>query len=217
MVEASPSVWRALDLYRGLILPHAALRRPYPHDMLTVITLAAGDEAVLAAQAEQTLEQAQTLRSAACCFLELVLTRAGNSDHGVLALNPGAAPDLIRAHKRALLKWLHPDRNRNAWQAALSAKVSAAAARLEKNEADAGGAKSEGPAWPAVERRRRPSRTPWARRGRRAGGQRSRPSTSPGARWSAVAAALVLALALLLQWDPVGSGMLRASLPGLAW
>lgn len=204
MVEASPSVWRALDLYRGLILPHAALRRPYPHDMLTVIALAAGDEAILAGQAEQTREQAETLRAAACCFLELVLTRAGNSDHGVLALNPEAAPELIRAHKRALLKWLHPDRNKNAWQAGLSAKVSAAAARLEKNEAEAGSANGAAQMWPVMERRGRPLGTPWARRGRRAGGQRSRFFAGPG---TAVAAALVLALFLLLQ----------AGLPGLGW
>lgn len=217
MVEASPSVWRALDLYRGLILPHAALRRPYPDDMLTVIALAAGDEAVLAAQAEQTRERADALRAAAVCFLELVLTRAGSSDHGVLALNPGAAPELIRAHKRALLKWLHPDRNRNAWQAALSAKVSAAASRLERNEAEAGSANGAGQAWPLMARQSRLLRTSWARRHRRGEGRRTRLFTGAGARRSAVAAALLLALFLLLQWDPAGSGMLQAGLPGLAW
>lgn len=217
MVVASPSVWRALDLYRGLILPHAALRRPYPQDMLTVIALAAGDEAVLAAQAEQTHEQAETLRAAASCFLELALTRAGASDHGMLALDPGAAPELVRAHKRALLKWLHPDRNRNAWQAALSAKVSAAASRLEKNEAETGSGNGADRSRPPPARQELALRRHWAQRGGRAARQRNRFLAGRRTRRSAAAAALVLALFLLLQWDPAGGGMLNAGFPMLGW
>lgn len=211
MVGENNSVARALALYRGLIRPAAALRQPFPGNMLTVIALATSDEAMLLEQQLTTGETAETLMAAASCFLELLVTRAGNSDLGLLGLDPGASPEQVRAHKRALLKWLHPDRNKNAWQAALYAKVSTAARRVERNEAEL----------VSVNNQSSLALRQLAVRHRFSGNQR-RPRSGvfrvlargSGLRRLAVLAVFLVAMLFLLQLRPDGPELLQARLPG---
>jgi hypothetical protein len=99
--------------------------------MLTVIKVAASSEDEVRKLIPDHARAPSDIRAAAVFFLQQVLF-AGQGDHyRVLGLTSGAAPEEVREHKRWLLKWLHPDRNNNAWESSLFLRVSQAAEQLE--------------------------------------------------------------------------------------
>ena len=122
---------RALKLYSGRIPARSAVRQPFPNGMLTAIKVVAGDAEALRSAKAFHGEDDSRIKEACTCFVELVVGRPGASDLEVLGLNPGAQADSINEHKRALLKWLHPDRNQSAWQSACFKRVADAARRLQ--------------------------------------------------------------------------------------
>jgi hypothetical protein len=129
-MQETEAIETALEAYRH---PHAVRtlkRGPIPAGMLTLIKLAAASpEEVEKLVTEETARQLP-LREAAAFYLQQLLISAGN-DYRQLGLAPGASLQEVKDHKRWLLKWLHPDRNRNSWESALFKRVVASAERLE--------------------------------------------------------------------------------------
>jgi hypothetical protein len=107
--------------------------RELPKDILTVIKAAAGDEATLAQQAEFHNADVKLVHEAARHYLLTLLMDPKSRGLRIIGLAEDASESEIKDHKRWLLKWLHPDRNSNAWEQALFHKVSAAKAEHPKD------------------------------------------------------------------------------------
>ena len=116
----------ALQLYRQPALARKVRRESLPPRVLSVIKIAAGSEEEIEQPAEHTPEEIREIREAAVFFLQNCLFQSGGDSYRVLGVERDASSEQMLAHKRWLLKWLHPDRNRNAWEAAYLQRVLAA-------------------------------------------------------------------------------------------
>ena len=116
----------ALQVYRQPALVRQVRSNSLPPRVLSVIKIAAGSDEDLQLPAVHVPEKTQEIRDAAIFFLQNCLFQSGGGSYRVLGVEPGASVDEIRLHKRWLLKWLHPDLNRNTWEAVYLQRVLAA-------------------------------------------------------------------------------------------
>ncbi len=112
----------ALELFSQPALARRIRQQPLPEGMLEVIQIAAGNS---------PSDRNQLSQDAAIFFLQQVLISRDNDNFRLLGLNHGASLELVREHRRWLLKWLHPDRNHNKWESTLFDRVNLAATQLE--------------------------------------------------------------------------------------
>lgn len=129
-MQETEAIETALEAYRNPQAMRSLKRAPLPHGMLTLIKLAASSPEELTKLVTEATARDLPLQQAAAFFLQQQLIDA-RDDYRQLALAPGAVLQDVKEHKRWLLKWLHPDRNRNSWEAALFQRVAASAERLE--------------------------------------------------------------------------------------
>lgn len=160
----------ALDLAAAPMLTSLAARQPLPPGMITVLKIAGGCEATLGEAVAVTGEPPEKIRRTVTLFLQNVLFTPDADSYRILGAERSATQAELRDHMRWLMKWLHPDRERSAWEASLALKVSAAWDDLKSPERrqryDA-----ERPAPPAMagssnrngRRRQRRTRIPWIR------------------------------------------------------
>jgi hypothetical protein len=113
----------ALQLYRQPALAQKVRRDGLPPRVLSVIKIAAGSEEEIETPFEHTPEELQEIREAAIFFLQNCLFQSGGDSYRVLGVRPDAAVSEMLVHKRWLLKWLHPDVNRNKWEAVYLQRV----------------------------------------------------------------------------------------------
>lgn len=100
--------------------------RPLPADIGQVIRIAAGESGALQSAQEMTGLEAEVL-SEACVFLLQQLLFAPQADsYRVLGTAPDAPSERLREHYRWLMKWLHPDRNQDGWEAVYADRVNVA-------------------------------------------------------------------------------------------
>ena len=107
--------------------------QPIPNDAITVIRVAAGDDEVIKEYAKKHDTSSQTIKDACVLYLRTVIASAGQDHYRLLLLPAGADTTQIKSHSRWLLKWLHPDLNKSAWESALFLRVRDAAKKLEKS------------------------------------------------------------------------------------
>ena len=116
----------ALELYRQPTLARKVRRDGLPPRVLSVIKIAAGSEEELEMPAGHSSGETREIREAAIFFLQNCLFQPGGDNYRVLGVEHDATIEQMRLHKRWLLKWLHPDLNRNKWEAAYLQRVLAA-------------------------------------------------------------------------------------------
>lgn len=105
---------------------------PLPEGLKDVLRIVAeGEWRSVATEEAYRSHSAEAIRAASASFLKVVLFEKASSPHRVLGLSPGATEDEVRENKRLLLKWLHPDRNPQAEERALLAKVIEAAEAID--------------------------------------------------------------------------------------
>jgi hypothetical protein len=152
-MQETQAIQTALEAYRQPQAVRGLQRAPLPHGMLTLIKLAASSredmEKLVTAESARQLP----LQEAAAFYLQQLLI-AARDDYRQMGLAPGAGLQEVKEHKRWLLKWLHPDRNRNSWESALFQRVVASAERLESALRDG----VQPMPLPAARQRRRPRR-----------------------------------------------------------
>ncbi len=117
----------AVDVYKQPLLMPRIKNATLPKGMLSVIKLAAGENLIGPTEEENSFK-----RDASVFFLQQILSSASNNNYRQLGLEPGASIEMIREHRRWLLKWLHPDRNHNKWESRLFRRVNEAAHLLEQ-------------------------------------------------------------------------------------
>lgn len=122
----SSAIEQALALLRAPALLPSVRQRPLPEDLPQLFRLAAGDEEALAQIEAATGEARPRLAEAATFYLQQVLFAPGADHYRTLGVAAGASDEQIRQHYRLLLRWLHPDRNRDEWDAVYADRVNRA-------------------------------------------------------------------------------------------
>ncbi|KFN45091.1 DnaJ domain-containing protein [Arenimonas oryziterrae] len=125
-VVHSPALEQALAVLRTPTLLTALRDRPLPDDMLTLLRIAAREESAILDAIEHS-RQSRTEIIEAATFLIQQLMFAPNSDsYRVLGVDPDADAARIKEHYRWLVRWLHPDRNSDEWEAVFADRVNLA-------------------------------------------------------------------------------------------
>ena len=113
----------ALELFRSPLQVRSVQRLPLPKGVLQVIRIAAGDELDECVIKATFGWKEPDVRAAAVFFLQQILFEKGSNPFRLLGLSHDANLEDLKNHKRALLKWLHPDRNVNKWESVLLQRV----------------------------------------------------------------------------------------------
>ena len=102
-----------------------------PADTLTIIRVAAGDQQLIEQYVATYCVLEAKLKDACVLFLRTVIASAGEDCYRTLLLPTGASASEVKTHSRWLLKWLHPDLNKSAWESVLFLRVRQAEKYLE--------------------------------------------------------------------------------------
>jgi len=100
--------------------------RELPAAMATLLELAAGRRETVDACARRTGESPRVLVEAALLFIQQVLFDERSDHYRVLGVRADAPVETIHEHHRWLMRWLHPDRAGDRWEAVYSDRVNAA-------------------------------------------------------------------------------------------
>ena len=129
----------ALDMMQRPLLAKHAQRMPLPVDVLQLIRIAAGSEEDIVWASRTRARRTSDIQEAAVTFLRQVLFYPSADSYRLVGLMPPASAEQLHEHRRWLLKWLHPDRNRSKWESQLFQRVMQAAQdiqeRLSRGEA----------------------------------------------------------------------------------
>lgn len=104
-----------------------------------LIKVAARDPQTVTTCGEHFGSPDEELIEAAQMLLNTALRSGTSVRNAVLAITPDATGDMRRQHKRWLMKWLHPDVNKSAWETAILADVINLYARSDGDPVLAGG------------------------------------------------------------------------------
>jgi hypothetical protein len=113
----------ALDLARMPALARSSAVSPLPPNIIELMRIAAASAEACQAAAAKTGEPAPVMIEAARFYLQQVLFRPDADCYRVLGIKPTASRATARDHMRWLLEWLHPDRNKNSWDAVYAERV----------------------------------------------------------------------------------------------
>jgi hypothetical protein len=113
----------ALDLARMPALARRSALPPLPPNIVELMRIAAASPEACEAAVKKTGEPATVVIEAARFFLQQVLFRPEADCYRILGIEPTASRATARNHMRWLLQWLHPDRNRNSWDAVYAERV----------------------------------------------------------------------------------------------
>jgi hypothetical protein len=134
-VKKCGSIQLALELYKNPALMRSIVSRPIPSDILSVLRVVSGSETDRNKASALQGTSPELLRVACAFYLQSVMLGGRSSDTRLLGLPEVFSVEILRLHKRLILKWLHPDVNNNKWESQLCNRVVEAAARLEAVEA----------------------------------------------------------------------------------
>jgi hypothetical protein len=94
-----------------------------PKDARFLLDIAVGDENAASQAAELTGRNASTIREAVEFFVEQIFLYPGADSYRILAAHPDASVSELRQNMALLLKWLHPDIDRQGRRAVLANRV----------------------------------------------------------------------------------------------
>jgi hypothetical protein len=113
----------ALDLARMPALARTSVVLPLPPNIIELMRIAAASPEACQAAVAKTGEPGPVVIEAARFYLQQVLFRPGADCYRILGIEPTASRATARSHMRWLMEWLHPDRNRNGWDAVYAERV----------------------------------------------------------------------------------------------
>jgi hypothetical protein len=113
----------ALDLARMPALARTSVLPPLPPNIVELMRIAAASPEACEAAVTKTGEPATVVIEAARFYLQQVLFRPEADCYRILGIEPTTSRATARSHMRWLLQWLHPDRNRNSWDAVYAERV----------------------------------------------------------------------------------------------
>jgi hypothetical protein len=113
----------ALDLARMPALARSSGAPGIPPNVIELMRIAAGCLEACEVAVAKTGEPSAVLIEAARFYLQQVLFRPEADCYRILGIKPTTSRDTARNHMRWLLEWLHPDRNKNSWDAVYAERV----------------------------------------------------------------------------------------------
>jgi hypothetical protein len=125
-VDAPAAVLCALALLRSPRDARPASGDRLPTGIAQLLRIAGGDAQALAAARNASGADDQEMRDAAVFYVQQVLFAPGADSYRVLGVDSDADDDRIKEHYRWLVRWLHPDRNPDAWEAIYADRVNRA-------------------------------------------------------------------------------------------
>jgi hypothetical protein len=129
-----PALRLALAHLREPVRPGLLRLQSLPEDLCVLLRIAAGDNDAIAHAIEETGESEARVREAASLYLQRTLFAGSNDSYRTLGVNPDASDERIKEHHRLLVRWLHPDRNPDGWEAEYLYRVNTAWHDLRTNE-----------------------------------------------------------------------------------
>lgn len=96
---------------------------PLPPDVQILLHVAAGDEQAIRKASEAMARSRESVCEAAGFFIEQVLLHSDADSYRVLGAGPEASTAELRRNMALLLKWLHPDLDRNRERSIFTARV----------------------------------------------------------------------------------------------
>ena len=113
----------ALDLTRMPALARGSGLPTLPPNIIELMRIAAAAPESCELAVAATGEPAPVVIEAARFYLQTALFRPEADCYRILGIEPSASRATARSHMRWLLQWLHPDRNRNSWDAVYAERV----------------------------------------------------------------------------------------------
>ena len=113
----------ALDLARMPALARSRGAPAIPANIIELMQIAAGSPEACETAVAKTGEPTRVVIEAARFYLQQVLFRPDANCYRILGIAPTASRATARNHMRWLLEWLHPDRNKNSWDAVYAERV----------------------------------------------------------------------------------------------
>jgi hypothetical protein len=115
----------ALDLIRAPVLAEIMRRQPLlpSGEILVLLRIAGGCPETSRRAVEAAGEPLEVIRDAVILYLKQVLLFPDADSYRVLGVAPDATQRTIREHLHWLMRWLHPDRNRNSWETVFAYRV----------------------------------------------------------------------------------------------
>ena len=107
---------------------------PLPAGVLILLRIAAGDEEALSQATELAGRPSKTISEAATFFIEQILLYPGADSYRVLGARRDATNGELRRNMAMLLRWLHPDLDRQSGRSVFAARVTRAWNDLKTQE-----------------------------------------------------------------------------------
>jgi hypothetical protein len=116
----------AIDLVRVPSRVRGARAAPLPQHVETLLRIAAGEESVETEAALMTGVSRELVHKASAFFIEQILLHPEADSYRVLGADPHASIAELRRNMALLLRWLHPDIDRNAERSIFATRVTRA-------------------------------------------------------------------------------------------
>lgn len=122
----SPALDQALVAFRTPGIFGRLREIELPEDVLLLIRIAAGEAEAREWACRASGEVEATVCEAAALFIQQVMFHPDSDSYRVLGVSPLAGPIQLKEHHRWLVRWLHPDRNPDEWDAVYADRVNRA-------------------------------------------------------------------------------------------
>ncbi len=123
---AGPALLQALALYRAPRSRRPTAEERLPEGILKLLRIVAGEEQASIQSQEACGESREDIREAAAFYIQQVMFAPDSDSYRVLGVDADAGDEQIKEHYRWLTRWLHPDRNRDPWEAVFADRVNQA-------------------------------------------------------------------------------------------
>jgi hypothetical protein len=134
MHHAAGALKLAIDLLHLPTQVRSVRSAPLPVDVRVLLRIAAGDEEVISQAVESAGRSRDVVREAAAFFIEQILLYPGADSYRVLGSTSEAPYRELRHNMALLLRWLHPDSDRQEQRVVFAARVTRAWNDLKTNE-----------------------------------------------------------------------------------
>lgn len=121
-----PALEQALASYRKPARAMQLRERELPDGIGFLLRVVAGEAKARAQACDASGESESVVLEAVVLFIQQVMLFPGSDSYRVLGVGADAEDRLIKEHYRLLVRWLHPDRNDNAWEALYAERVNRA-------------------------------------------------------------------------------------------
>jgi hypothetical protein len=122
-MRAAPALKVALDLMHVPSRVRLIRSDPLPDGVLMLLQIAAGDEEAISLAAQMTDRSHDVVQQAAGFFIEQILLGPDTDSYRRLAASPEAASSELRRNMALLLRWLHPDLDRQGERSLFARRV----------------------------------------------------------------------------------------------